>query len=42
MTTIFPHTVNESAADYNLIPVGTLLLGFVTKNITKNIYLQNN
>ena len=38
MTTIFPHTVNESAADYNLIPVGTLLLGFVTKNITTKTY----
>jgi hypothetical protein len=38
MTTIFPHTINENEADYNLIPVGTLLLGFVSKNITTKTY----
>jgi hypothetical protein len=37
-STIFPHTRNEIAADYNLIPVGTLLLGFTTKNITTKTY----
>jgi hypothetical protein len=36
--TIFPHTTNENVADYNLIPVGTLLLGFLTKNITTKTY----
>ena len=35
---IFPHTTDESLADYNLIPVGTLLLGFVSKNITTKTY----
>jgi hypothetical protein len=35
---IFPHTVNENTADYNLIPVGTLLLGFMSKNITTKTY----
>jgi hypothetical protein len=38
MSTIFPHTVNESTADYNLIPVGTLLVGFTSKNITTKTY----
>lgn len=37
-STIFPHTANENKADYNLIPVGTLLLGFATKNITTKTY----
>lgn len=37
-STIFPHTVNESAADYDLIPVGTLLLGFVSRNLTTKTY----
>jgi hypothetical protein len=40
-TTIFPHTVNENKADYNLIPVGTLLLGFTSKNITTKTYKNN-
>ena len=35
---IFPHTTDESLADYNLIPVGTLLLGFVSRNITTKTY----
>lgn len=38
---IFPHTTDESLADYNLIPVGTLLLGFVSKNITAKTYKNN-
>lgn len=40
-STIFPHTVNESVVDYNLIPVGTLLLGFTTKNLTTKTYKNN-
>jgi hypothetical protein len=40
-STIFPHTTDESAADYNLIPVGTLLLGFVSKNIATKTYKNN-
>jgi len=38
MSTIFPHTINESEADYNLVPVGTLLLGFTSRNITTKTY----
>ena len=40
-STIFPHTVNESLVDYNLIPVGTLLLEFTTKNLTTKTYKNN-
>jgi hypothetical protein len=37
-STIFPHTVNEADADYNLIPIGTILLGFGSRNITTKTY----
>lgn len=36
--TIFPHTVNEADADYNLISVGTVLLGFSSRNISTKTY----
>jgi hypothetical protein len=38
MTTIFPHTVNEADADYNLVSLGTVLLGFTSRNISTKTY----
>ena len=37
-SSIFPHTVNEDDADYNLIGVGTVLVGFTSRNITTKTY----
>lgn len=37
-TTIFPHTVNETKADYNLIGIGNVLIGFTSLNVTTKTY----
>lgn len=38
MTSIFPHTVNEADADYNMVSLGTVLLGFTSRNISTKTY----